>query len=174
MGTVDRMQVVLKNCGICGHSIQFETEGTWCGECRTVFHSECLAAAGHVCTRCLRRAIPPEERFAFSKSCGVCGAASCPPARRCSQCGHPVCWDTREEYEAYRSGVRNHARSCFWIACAEIPFGVLALGLSVLLLYLAAAGPFGFFHFAIPLAGIALLADGFRRMSESRRLSKFE
>ena len=168
------MQVVLKDCGICGRPIRFASEGTWCGECRTVFHSACLSKADRICTRCLRRAVPPEDRFVFAKSCGVCGTASCPPTPRCSRCGHPVCWDTREEYEAYRSSVRDHARSCFWIACAEIPFGVLSLGLSVLLIYLTAAGPVGFFHFAIPLAGIALLGDGFRRMSESRRLSKFE
>jgi len=168
------MQVVLTHCRLCSKLIQFAPEGTWCAECRTTFHRACLTAANQVCPVCQRRAVAPEDGFVFPKACFACGTPVTPPRSTCAACGHTVRYDTREEYERHLSGVKDYAKSCLVAGVAEAVFGFVTLGVAVGLAFSLVFATVGVFHFAVPLVGIGLVSDGFRRIATGRRLGAAE
>ncbi len=46
------MKLVSKSCEICKELILFQAEGTWCENCQTPFHKNCVISANEFCSTC--------------------------------------------------------------------------------------------------------------------------
>jgi len=55
------MQLAGTKCAICEVKLVVAIEGTWCEECGSAYHVECLAGAAGRCTACDAEHTPPNE-----------------------------------------------------------------------------------------------------------------
>lgn len=129
------MQLAGEICKTCGESIFLQTDGTWCGRCKTIFHTKCAGGKGSVCPTCRQTFEWPEVAFAFSKLCPECLTPNQPSNEKCSRCHARTVWDTAAEYEAFRTHVQAVARRCLIRGTIELAVGLLfLLPIAVLLL----------------------------------------
>src|SRR5262245_674408 len=80
------MQLAGTQCSICSQKVTFESEGTWCGACKTVFHHNCISQRNNNCPTCKRRYDLPESHFVFSHFCPECLNRNDSPQLQCNLC----------------------------------------------------------------------------------------
>ena len=150
------MQVAGMPCGYCGEKIVTAEEGTWCADCGTRYHRECLNKLNQFCQTCGRRYGEPESHFVYAKSCPECHRPTNGRAEWCTQCRAPTVWHTKEEFESFKADyVRGH-RHYLYAGIGLIALGILVLAWAVL--ELVGASPIGF-HLS-PHFGVAAMVAG--------------
>src|SRR5688572_3782942 len=104
------MQLAGVPCVICRQNIRFESDGTWCASCKSVFHRQCVTQVNAVCPTCESAFASPERLFVSSQFCPECMQRNDPPQPRCTMCHARTQWDTKSDYDRFVEQVKDAAR----------------------------------------------------------------
>ncbi len=92
------MQVVGQKCNICDNNISIAKEGTWCANCKTISHRDCIKNAKFICPKCNGKFEEPEKHFIYLEQCPVCKIYSKEKEKTCNNCGASIFYETNDEY----------------------------------------------------------------------------
>src|SRR5215203_5299462 len=101
------MQLAGQHCALCKQNVLFDSDATWCAECSTIFHRDCIAGANALCPSCRVAYAPPERRFTYSRFCPECMRPNQPTVSHCAGCGARTHWDTAGDYERFVTHMRE-------------------------------------------------------------------
>jgi len=168
------MQLAGEPCSICKQKILFDSDGTWCAQCSTVFHRECIDRVDTVCPSCRKAYEPPDRRFVYSRFCPECMRVNQPVEASCAACGTRTRWDTDADYERFVLHMRETSRRYRLRGWAELGFALLCLFMFILIFALSSRGPIlvlpGIFLFAMFIS----VGDGAARLRHSRAIKHFK
>jgi len=167
------MNVTGQKCGVCGKSISFQKDGTWCRECSTPFHGSCIAL-GDQCSGCSRRWTDPADGFVFSALCPSC-LRKVDRAENCPACGTRTRWDTEEDFAAFRDARQTQLIRMRNVGLAMVPVGAIILLATVGMTYLFFTDrlPILFAPGLTGLVGLGLCGGGLTKIFTSSRLKAF-
>jgi hypothetical protein len=168
------MQLAGEICSICAQKILLDIEATWCAECSTIFHRNCVANAAGICPKCHRSYEAPERRFVYSRFCPECMRPNQPAEANCAGCGAPTRWDTTSDYERFVAHMRKTSREYRLRGLAELGFAAVCLAVFVLIILLSSRGPILVLPGIFLLGMFILVGDGTARLRHGRAIKHFE
>lgn len=119
------MQVVGRECAVCGRVVVAAGEGTWCAVCQTVLHAACVAARDDVCPTCRAPRAAPEPHFVQTRLCTKCLRLYQDPRGVCAACGTSMQFDDAATFARRAREIHARGRNALVLGIAMIALGVV-------------------------------------------------
>lgn len=140
--------------------------------CESVIHTRCLEAADGTCPSCGAPHVDPSEVAVVVPACPVCNSPA--STRKCTNCGHPTRWDSREDLQRHLAHLSELKQDLLIAGSTKLLLGAAIL-LAQLLWYVLWTIRGGWIAFTVSLwiVALGLLQRGARQLRYVRNITSF-